>query len=348
MNNPDNFFNNFKSFLIDQFPHFNNHLDNYSLGISAKQLEMNLYKYDSFQSYLNNISAQKQDEELVIFLKENMNKDFNLKLPLYEDDDFDSNFNDGLTDEQNKKFEKIFNENKNKFFEKDIQRNKLENMIKNLIKDTFNEYININQYSNLKQEISEILKISISKQKEVTSTEIFEKLKKLEKNPNLIQNPIQFIESIKENIDELINIQRDNEILQSIRNKYQETLKLLDETVIRIITLGLYSSGKSSLLNNIIGYNLNLLQVNENQCTKLGLIIKYTKEIEDISLYKANIEKINGKLFFKEGDLIAYGDNDVRFNISLINQTNNTEISNISNDGNNNNFQYYYILKTPI
>ena len=96
-------------------------------------------------------------------------------------------------------------------------------MIKNLIKDTFNEYININQYSNLKQEISEILKISISKQKEVTSTEIFEKLKKLEKNPNLIQNPIQFIESIKENIDELINIQRDNEILQSIRNKYQET-----------------------------------------------------------------------------------------------------------------------------
>ena len=221
-------------------------------------------------------------------------------------------------------------------------------MIKNLIKDTFNEYININQYSNLKQEISEILKISISKQKEVTSTEIFEKLKKLEKNPNLIQNPIQFIESIKENIDELINIQRDNEILQSIRNKYQETLKLLDETVIRIITLGLYSSGKSSLLNNIIGYNLNLLQVNENQCTKLGLIIKYTKEIEDISLYKAIFEKINEKLFFKEGDLIAYGDNDVRFNISLINQTNNTEISNISNDGNNNNFQYYYILKTPI
>ena len=168
-------------------------------------------------------------------------------------------------------------------------------MIKNLIKDTFNEYININQYSNLKEEISEILKISISKQKEVTSTEIFEKLKKLEKNPNLIQNPIQFIESIKENIDELINIQRDNEILQSIRNKYQETLKLLGETVIRIITLGLYSSGKSSLLNNIIGYNLNLLQVNENQCTKLGLIIKYKKEIEYISLYKVKIKKKNVK-----------------------------------------------------
>ena len=48
---------------------------------------------------IKKIKKKKQDEELVIFLKENMNKDFNLKLPLYEDDDFDSNFNDGLTDE---------------------------------------------------------------------------------------------------------------------------------------------------------------------------------------------------------------------------------------------------------
>ena len=49
--------------------------------------------------------------------------------------------------------------------------------------------------------------------------------------------------------------------------------------------IGEYSSGKSSLLNIMIGRNLNILPVDTKVNINIVLVIRYTKDISNISLY---------------------------------------------------------------
>ena len=85
---------------------------------------------------------------------------------------------------------------------------------------------------------------------------------------------------------------------------------------LRFCCFGCYSSGKSSLLNNLIGYNLNLLPVSSEECTKIGLIIKYTEKEDDISIYKINLikqEYSNLNYFeYNKDDRIEIGKDEVR------------------------------------
>ena len=62
------------------------------------------------------------------------------------------------------------------------------------------------------------------------------------------------------------------------------------EKKIRIPLLGEYSSGKSSLLNTLIGYNYNIIPVDTKVCTNIALVIRYTKNISDIALYHTLLE----------------------------------------------------------
>ena len=63
---------------------------------------------------------------------------------------------------------------------------------------------------------------------------------------------------------------------------------------------GKYSNGKSSLLNSIIGYNLNILHISINECTKRAFIIKYCKSMENISLIKAEKKGNDYKFYYFE------------------------------------------------
>ena len=64
-----------------------------------------------------------------------------------------------------------------------------------------------------------------------------------------------------------------------------------------------HNSGKSTLLNHIIGYNQNLLQTDLKECTKTEIIIKYAKKEErqnNIELYKVDFSQIeDGYYYFK-------------------------------------------------
>ena len=51
--------------------------------------------------------------------------------------------------------------------------------------------------------------------------------------------------------------------------------------------VGAHNTGKSSVINNIIGYNLNYLPTNLQECTKVGIIIKYVKNIKEPQMHKA-------------------------------------------------------------
>lgn len=105
--------------------------------------------------------------------------------------------------------------------------------------------------------------------------------------------------------------------------------------MIRFLLIGKYSTGKSSFLNNIIGYNLNLLQTSISECTKFALIIKYTKSKEDICLIEAEKVIHSQKVFIKEKNNGEYiiGEENIKNRITQLNNTNELK---------------YYILKTPI
>ena len=61
------------------------------------------------------------------------------------------------------------------------------------------------------------------------------------------------------------------------------------EIKLRIPILGCYSCGKSSLLNSLIG--IDLLPVDTEVSTNVGLVLNYTKSIKDICLLKTYLNK---------------------------------------------------------
>jgi GTPase SAR1 family protein len=108
----------------------------------------------------------------------------------------------------------------------------------------------------------------------------------------------------------------------------------------RFIFLGKYSSGKSSLINSIIGYNLNILDTKLNGCTKNAFIIKYCKDVNDISLYKGKIIKDFKDIYIiEEGGKIKEGKEDVKKEIHELNK---------GDDGESEDDLNYYIIKAPI
>ena len=70
--------------------------------------------------------------------------------------------------------------------------------------------------------------------------------------------------SLSPNFQKLIEI---NDLIKQFK-KYKDTKK------IRLLFIGKISSGKTSLLNSIIGDNLNILESNMSECTKTNFIIK--------------------------------------------------------------------------
>ena len=103
---------------------------------------------------------------------------------------------------------------------------------------------------------------------------------------------------------------------------------------------GMSSTGKSSILNSILGYDI--LPVYQNECTKRGIIIEYG---EEIALYKAKSELKELKfdqsilIFMKIGKL-ATGVKNVKEYLTLLN-------SNYAKNTSNQNYDYF-IVTLPI
>ena len=88
----------------------------------------------------------------------------------------------------------------------------------------------------------------------------------------------------------------------------------------KILVIGKYTSGKSSTLNSIIGYDLDLLDASENECTKKAFVIKYCKDFSDISLLKFKLIKSEfGLYYFEEEKVVAKGAKNVKIKINELN-----------------------------
>ena len=94
------------------------------------------------------------------------------------------------------------------------------------------------------------------------------------------------------------------------------------------------SSGKSTLINALIGYNLNLLEAKSIECTEVAIIIRYTKNISDIELVEAEYQKEQYQNYFIPGNKESIrGKENVINKIIKLNKEKKFK---------------YYILKTPI
>ena len=100
------------------------------------------------------------------------------------------------------------------------------------------------------------------------------------------------------------------------------------------------STGKSSIFNNILGYDI--LPVNQGECTKRGIVIEYGDEI---ALFKAKSEIKNLRLeenylMFKKIEKIVEGFNNVKEYLEILNSkyAKNTSIKNYD----------YFVITLPI
>ena len=272
---------------------------------NSKLLYLNHFKLESFLNYLLYIFSKPIDDnndDINQYIVANLKEHFEINIALYSNEQFVANeeekkeFEEYLNDENisEKNFEKLqdinyyiyykknFDENKNNKKEikddeeiSDVQL-KIKKKIINSCKAIFNSYLNLKKFKELRDEIRNKCHIEIQK-------------KINEKNP-FKNDPKIIFDSFKEIIEKIKSFKGEHEYIKVIIKEFEYIENFLqNESKIRIPTLGCISSGKSSLLNNLIGYDV--LPVGKNTMTKIGIVINYTDSLKKICLKKTILEK---------------------------------------------------------
>ena len=203
-----------------------------------------------------------------------------------------------------------------------MQKNKKEQLgehhknFTSLINKSFNNTINayLNNYNdkNLKNKL--MIELELTQ----------EDLKKLESEENInpsVVNPFSLIKSLKNIIDSLNQIEPNEQFIKDLSSKYNEITSDIEEKKIRIPILGEYSSGKSSLLNKLIGHDFNIIPVDIKVCTNIALVIKNTKNIKNISLFHTFLEQTPQNFYFFKYDKEPLSEdlNSINLVLNLIN-----------------------------
>ena len=340
---------NFETHLSNQLKI--NIKDNHICYLSAKIEIYSKKRYIDFDNYLAYIKQIKDDKNnFMDKLISNMEKDFNAKIERNidnddDDDDDDENeqllqkneflkkegFTHEITNYDYKYYENIFNQN-NKHLIKLDNENIIERCLKNSLKKIYEEFV-VNNKEN-KQLYNDILKkfgYNINKIEDDKNISNQISLDKFFENDKYLEE-LKYIGSKYEQIKQM---EPKHEFIKKIYDKFQKQKCYIEDFKYTIATFGQYSTGKSSLLNSLIGYDI--IPESSGHCTKIGLVIQYTKNEEDIALYKANFEKQNANNYsFIKNELISKEKNHISDTLKKLNKDYvNGDIS-------------YYILSTPI
>ena len=306
------------------------------IGLSGLLLYLKRFKYKSFSDYLFciieefNNPEKNSFEEYIIQI---MSKDFKTDI----EENLDINDDATIPEDQKKILEDINNKATSKgligklsienyIYYKDIfeklainkkedlgeEHENFEKLIIQSFNNTINDYLENFKDNNLLDKL--LIELGITK----------EDLKKEEIKKDIkfsIEEPFEFINSLKDIIDSLAKLDNDDYI-KELPKEYQETLKVMNQNQIRIPLLGEYSSGKSSLLNSLIGHNFNVLPVGPQVCTNIALVIKYTNKNENISLFHTFLEKTPKDIyiFHSEETPLAKGQKTVNSVLNLLNE----------------------------
>ena len=328
MENFDNFLSyHFKEF-INNTKNSNNTVEKYFKRLVANGYYMNnksgpRKKYSDIEKMLNpNTELEEEFAEHISKLAENAG----LKLIFDpEDESYENNC-------------KLFNLLQKAFTEKDVYFYRRPSEYRKKIDDFFDnkDFILLSQENKLKNK-------NISKKNNKISVVNEKLLNCMEKLKSFYQLNIRDLQSKSNQTGQL----QKNINIQSLGERMENLEKLIAcHDKIRITVYGTYNAGKSTTLNTFIGRDL--LQTDDEQCTRKPILIRYLKEGEKPKIYRAELksvkdyDKFTHYSFIEKGNALAEGDEAVRNFISSQNifPTLKDYIEKDKDD--------FFILKTPI
>ena len=310
----ENFIDYIKKFVGERGINLNLNANENELPLIAKKLNDEKTRFDSFKKYLIFYCDNSQENDNTSFYEymlEKMNKDFGLNLNTNDVEEYEKSDKDEKY--LNSEDETIYNEikvsvsknetfirfmNKRHFYhlKKLFKKNKkngvykrnecqLEKMIKQKMKYVIDDFLAFDKYSGLINSLAASFQIDL---KFKSPSAIQKKLVEMKKKGNIIIDPIDSINKFNTFVEKIYSLEKGNKSIEKIKNHYTQIFNYFKYTsAIRFLFVGAHNTGKSSVINNIIGYNLNFLPTDLKECTKVGIIIKYVKNIEKPRMYKA-------------------------------------------------------------
>jgi hypothetical protein len=162
---------------------------------------------------------------------------------------------------------------------------KLEKMVKQKMKYVIDDFLAFDKYQGMINSLTASFQIDL---KFKSPSAIQKKLVEMKKKGNIIIDPIDSINKFNTYVEKIYLLEKGNKSMEKIKNHYNQIYNYFKYTsAIRFLFVGAHNTGKSSVINNIIGYNLNFLPTDLQECTKVGIIIKYVKNIKKPKMYKA-------------------------------------------------------------
>ena len=341
--------------------------DNYLIFFRADKEYLSRIRFNTFDKYLDFIHLRDNGDKNIFKEKliNNLKKDLRIKNMENNNDEDDEEENEEEEEEKQKdelsKKIRNFNESlrdklysdritkSDYLFYKKYYDDNISNAKKDFKKDeitkhieksiiTFNQDFNDNKnnkltefYNDIKKELNyqedDLEDIKKKDESKIITFKNFYEQKDYQKTLNYEENIFK----------ELLELEPNHEYIKKIREKFlYEKDYILNKYKYKIALFGEYSSGKSSILNSLIGKDL--LPDGSDHCTKVIIIIQYTKYEKDISLYssKKNTENSNNYIYyFMEDKLLEKGEESVKKKLKSLNSDYQEGIS-------------YYILNTPI
>ena len=334
------------------------------IGISAKKLLSNRNKFKDFKNYIeaiifeSQLNKTKENKTFSRYLKEKFQKEIKKNIEYNSSDEEDSGDEEvkfpqklkKLKEEIDNQFNGDFSYNEYKFYKKNFKKyNNNKNVIEdeyskiffstflNKIENTIAEYQNTEQYKDIKNDIMEKFHISNEEEGNMENNKVNKYLKLINKNPKLIKEPLKTFEKIEELVSQLSITQK----LINLKYKYYSYSKILkQEKFLRFLTLGGYSSGKSFLLNTII-IGQEVLPVDKEECTKIGIILRHCNSEKEMGLFLVELVKNEEDQVFyfnyDSTDPLAVSLKDIKDTLYFLNQ-NSVKNDKIS----------FYLIKMPL
>ena len=208
------------------------------------------------------------------------------------------------------------------------------------MKVTFESFINLNQYEQRLNDLINKIKNNKSKDDLInqkkdnkskddlinqktdnnSNNDFYITMEKIKKK-NDFQFSTKRINALKEIINKLSQLEPDDKFIKGVVQEYDDLVNYINkDKKIRIAILGLYSSGKSTILNTIIGKKI--LPTSSDECTRRGIIIRYhNKNIPE--LYKTKFIKKSDYYFFEDSnEPVCSGFDDVKEELIRLNKIN--------------------------
>ena len=330
--------------------------------LSCKILTIELKKYENFQSYLKFLLTNKGEEKnLLSYLQKKFKEEFNKDIINMPNDSPNENQKKRIfknikeLNKENKNFKTLINfkeyYNYEKFFDAlKLKGTIIENEAHNKLYDEFNQsfFNSINNFIDIQkdQSLSNRIKKIEEKLGKISKSDK-EDIKRNKKNINFLKKlsnnydiSFEIFQKLKPIVDKLSESDDNLTIFKNLKDEY-ETIEFFikKNKKLRIPIFGKYSTGKSSILNCIIGKKI--LPEGNLPTTNKIIVIRNNDENKYI-LSNAKFEPIN-----KDEDYYCFEENEIILNCD---ESNYNDIYKYLEEKNNdkNDENEIYLLLAPI